>query len=103
MVITLARGSAEALGTNGPVHEAMRVRATKSAPYDATCCREAHIDDQKIRLYLLDDHEVVRQGLGALLEGAGDIEVVGSRGPRWTRRTGSPRCAPRRPPPSSRT
>jgi two-component system, NarL family, response regulator DevR len=30
-----------------------------------------------IRVYLLDDHEVVRQGLHNLLEGEGDIEVVG--------------------------
>lgn len=34
----------------------------------------------KIRVYLLDDHEVVRQGLRTLLEGAGDIEVVGESG-----------------------
>ncbi|MCY7395711.1 MAG: response regulator transcription factor [Nocardioides sp.] len=33
-----------------------------------------------MRVYLLDDHEVVRQGLRALLEGAGDIEVVGESG-----------------------
>lgn len=33
-----------------------------------------------IRVYLLDDHEVVRQGLRALLEGSGDIEVVGESG-----------------------
>jgi two-component system response regulator DevR len=33
--------------------------------------------DDRIRVYLLDDHEVVRQGLRSLLEGAGDIEVVG--------------------------
>src|SRR6476619_1394871 len=33
-----------------------------------------------IRVYLLDDHEVVRQGLRFLLEGAGDIEVVGESG-----------------------
>ncbi|MFC3687957.1 response regulator [Aquipuribacter hungaricus] len=33
-----------------------------------------------IRVFLLDDHEVVRQGLRALLEGAGDIEVVGESG-----------------------
>src|SRR3954468_17780768 len=33
-----------------------------------------------IRVYLLDDHEVVRQGLKALLESAGDIEVVGEAG-----------------------
>ncbi len=31
-------------------------------------------------MYLLDDHEVVRQGLRSLLEGAGDIEVVGESG-----------------------
>ena len=33
-----------------------------------------------IRVYLLDDHEVVRQGLRALLESSGDIEVVGESG-----------------------
>jgi len=33
-----------------------------------------------IRVYLLDDHEVVRQGLRSLLESAGDIEVVGESG-----------------------
>jgi two-component system response regulator DevR len=30
-----------------------------------------------IRVYLLDDHEVVRRGLAGLLESDGDIEVVG--------------------------
>lgn len=30
-----------------------------------------------IRVYLVDDHEVVRRGLRELLEGAGGIEVVG--------------------------
>jgi two-component system response regulator DevR len=33
-----------------------------------------------IRVYLLDDHEVVRQGLRTLLESSGDIEVVGESG-----------------------
>ena len=33
-----------------------------------------------IRVYLLDDHEVVRQGLKALLEASGDIEVIGESG-----------------------
>ena len=37
-------------------------------------------DDGPIRVYLLDDHEVVRQGLRALLEAAGGIEVVGESG-----------------------
>ena len=31
----------------------------------------------KIRVYLLDDHDVVREGLKFLLEAQGDIEVVG--------------------------
>ena len=34
----------------------------------------------QIRVFLLDDHEVVRQGLRALLETGGDIEVVGESG-----------------------
>jgi two-component system response regulator DevR len=34
----------------------------------------------RIRVFLLDDHEVVRQGLRALLESHGDIEVVGESG-----------------------
>jgi two-component system, NarL family, response regulator DevR len=33
-----------------------------------------------IRVFLLDDHAVVRQGLRALLESGGDIEVVGESG-----------------------
>ena len=42
--------------------------------------RTVPMADDKIRVYLLDDHEVVRQGLRALLESAGDIEVVGESG-----------------------
>src|SRR6478735_4982813 len=33
-----------------------------------------------VRVYLLDDHEVVREGLRALLESHDDIEVVGESG-----------------------
>ena len=33
-----------------------------------------------IRVYLLDDHEIVREGLRGLLEASGDIEVVGESG-----------------------
>ncbi|MEV4642943.1 response regulator transcription factor [Actinoplanes sp. NPDC049548] len=33
-----------------------------------------------IRVYLLDDHEVVRRGLVDLLQAAGDIEVIGESG-----------------------
>ena len=34
-------------------------------------------ETEKIRVYLLDDHEVVRQGLRAMLEATGRIEVIG--------------------------
>ncbi|RSM49361.1 DNA-binding response regulator, partial [Actinoplanes sp. ATCC 53533] len=33
-----------------------------------------------IRVFLLDDHEIVRRGLVDLLQAAGDIEVVGESG-----------------------
>ncbi|MFI5099625.1 MAG: response regulator transcription factor, partial [Actinomycetes bacterium] len=33
--------------------------------------------DAPIRVFLLDDHEVVRRGVQELLEAAGDIVVVG--------------------------
>jgi two-component system, NarL family, response regulator DevR len=36
--------------------------------------------DEPIRVYLLDDHEVVRRGLKDLLEADGDILVVGESG-----------------------
>ena len=35
---------------------------------------------RRVRVYLLDDHEVVRRGLRELLEDDGDIEVVGESG-----------------------
>ncbi len=37
-------------------------------------------ESSKIRVYLLDDHEIVRQGIRTFLEAAGDIEVVGESG-----------------------
>lgn len=37
-------------------------------------------DGDMIRVFLLDDHEVVRRGLRELLESGGDIEVVGESG-----------------------
>src|SRR4029079_553904 len=33
-----------------------------------------------IRVFLLDDHEIVRRGIKELLESEGDIEVVGESG-----------------------
>ena len=35
---------------------------------------------EPIRVFLLDDHEMVRRGLRDLLEGDGDIEIVGESG-----------------------
>jgi DNA-binding NarL/FixJ family response regulator len=37
-------------------------------------------DDETIRVFLLDDHEVVRRGLRDLLEAEGDIVIVGESG-----------------------
>jgi DNA-binding NarL/FixJ family response regulator len=37
-------------------------------------------DGEQIRVFLLDDHEIVRRGLKELLEADGDIEVVGESG-----------------------
>lgn len=36
--------------------------------------------NEKVRVFLLDDHEVVRRGLRELLESEGDIEVIGEAG-----------------------
>jgi len=38
------------------------------------------MDTDRIRVFLLDDHEVVRRGLHDLLESEGDIEIVGESG-----------------------
>ena len=37
-------------------------------------------DPQRIRVYILDDHEIVRRGISELLERGGDIVVVGESG-----------------------
>src|SRR5680860_564137 len=44
-----------------------------SAPSEVT-------PSEPIRVYLLDDHEIVRRGLRELLESEGDIVVVGESG-----------------------
>jgi DNA-binding NarL/FixJ family response regulator len=41
---------------------------------------EAAADQPKIRVFLLDDHEIVRKGVRDLLEAEPDIEVVGEAG-----------------------
>ncbi len=37
-------------------------------------------DSQKVTVFLLDDHELVREGVRQLLEADGTIEVVGEAG-----------------------
>lgn len=39
-----------------------------------------HLLGNRLRVFLLDDHEVVRRGLKELLEADGDVEVVGEAG-----------------------
>jgi two-component system, NarL family, response regulator DevR len=43
-------------------------------------CRNVAMSADPIRVFLLDDHEVVRRGLHDLLESEGDIEIVGEAG-----------------------
>ena len=43
-------------------------------------CRPVRYEGRVIRVFLLDDHEVVRTGLRELLEHDGDIEIVGESG-----------------------
>jgi CheY-like chemotaxis protein len=40
----------------------------------------ARYKQEVIRVFLLDDHEVVRRGIADLLTTAGDIEIVGESG-----------------------
>jgi DNA-binding NarL/FixJ family response regulator len=47
---------------------------TQSTPAEAT------EQPELVRVYLLDDHEIVRRGLRELLEGDGRIDVVGESG-----------------------
>jgi DNA-binding NarL/FixJ family response regulator len=42
--------------------------------------KQAGADTAKIRVFLLDDHEVVRRGLKGLLEAEPDIDVIGEAG-----------------------
>ncbi|HZP30192.1 MAG TPA: response regulator transcription factor [Acidimicrobiia bacterium] len=51
-------------------------------------------DARRIRVFLLDDHEVVRRGLRELLESEDDIEVVGEAG---TAEEATTRIPPTRP------
>ena len=42
--------------------------------------RRARDAEARVRVFLLDDHEIVRRGIRQLLEGEPDIEVVGESG-----------------------
>lgn len=46
------------------------------------------------RVFVLDDHDVVRHGLKDLLEASGDIEVVGEAGTAVAARAGIPLAEP---------
>jgi DNA-binding NarL/FixJ family response regulator len=46
------------------------------------------------RVFVLDDHDVVRRGLKELLEDSGDIEVVGEAGTAVEARAGIPLAEP---------
>ena len=48
-------------------------------PYIFPRC-STHSPTEKITVYLLDDHEIVRLGLKDLLESEGDIQVIGESG-----------------------
>ncbi len=52
------------------------------------------MSDPKIRVFLVDDHEIVRRGIADLLEAAGDIEVVGEAGTVAQARTRIPATKP---------
>jgi two-component system response regulator DevR len=59
----------------------VRVPAAMAAVAWGMLQREVRISmSDPITVYLLDDHEVVREGLRVLLEGAGDIVVIGESG-----------------------
>ena len=50
------------------------------APAVSSTYKGSMTNPSPVRVYLLDDHEVVRQGLRTLLESSGDIVVVGESG-----------------------
>ena len=54
--------------------------SASAQPTDQTGDQKGDDVSPKIRVFLLDDHEIVRRGLKELLESQGDIEVVGESG-----------------------
>jgi two-component system, NarL family, response regulator NreC len=52
-------------------------QATPAAPVPATAAADHSAKVQRLSLLLVDDHAILRQGLRALLELGGDLQVVG--------------------------
>lgn len=63
----------------GPTTEAERAERSYGVPMTGPVAQGGD-ERRPIRVYLLDDHELVRRGIRELLESAGDIEVVGESG-----------------------
>lgn len=59
-------------GTNVPSERVFRWSSRTGG-----CCHTQGMTDVVLRVFLLDDHEVVRHGLKTLLESEPDLEVVG--------------------------
>jgi two-component system response regulator DevR len=57
-----------------------RLRAAQAEPGAETATAGPAHGVPSIRVFLLDDHEIVRRGIKELLESEGDIEVVGESG-----------------------
>jgi two-component system response regulator DevR len=55
---------------------------------------ESTVATKKIRVFLLDDHEIVRRGVAELLNAEPDIEVVGSEGSAAGALKAVERCSP---------
>lgn len=66
-------GAFDPLGTFGPVD------GEQPTP-DWTGKGDPDVSDSMIRVFLLDDHEIVRRGVSDLLDSEADIEVVGEAG-----------------------
>src|SRR3954452_3156753 len=57
-----------------------RVAAQRAAPREPSCEPGQVTDKGSIRVFLLDDHEVVRRGVHELLSIEDDLDVVGEAG-----------------------
>ena len=44
------------------------------------CCKSRAMSDEPIRILLVDDHELIRSGLGGVIDLEHDLQVVGTAG-----------------------